>query len=204
MDDEFDDLPEEPVLPMIRRKKQRTRPANMDTSWMATPPGKKLCGSCNRELPATYEFYGKDEARDDGFTKWCKECRSERRKMKELDKAADVIKALDAALLANIAKARPGGSSVPHLAELYQLGVQIFGGPQGLMMHYAATFKEAKPGSMTRERLLSNFIKMGMVLSDSKKVNMPAELLEDADLLAEVEKREAQMKVVDAEVTDVE
>jgi hypothetical protein len=71
------------------------------------------------------------------------------------------MKTLDMSVMANLADARPGGSTVPHAAEIYQCAMALMGGVQGYAMHYVGNLMAAKPGSQTRERMLTGLMKLG-------------------------------------------
>jgi hypothetical protein len=150
----------------------------------------KVCGHCCLEKPANDDHFDVDQSKPDGFRNWCKECRKKKQDMKRLKNAADVIETLDKELLRNLTKSKNGGSNVPHIAQLCEAIVHILGGHQGVAQHWASNMIAAKPGSQTRERMLTGLIKQLAVLSDSNKVSMPAELMSDEDLEAEIARRE--------------
>lgn len=168
-----------------------------------TPPGMKMCGKCRKELPKNRDFFDRDNSKEDGFKSWCKQCRKERHELAQAKHAAELMKQLDMAVVLNLAQAKPGGTCVPHATEIYQSVMAIMGGVQGFAMHWAGTYTAAQPGSQTRERMLGGMLKLSQAVSDSNKVQMPAEMLTDEDLNEEVKRREERMKVIPAEFTEI-
>ena len=164
--------------------------------------GEKRCGKCQKDFPRTTDFFDKDSSKHGGFRNWCKKCRKEKQEFMQAHAAAELLKKLDLTVISNLADSKPGGSNIPHAAEIYQNVMALMGGAQGFAMHWAGTFIASQPGSQTRERMLAGMQKLSQAVSDSNKVQMPSELMSDADLQAEIERREQQMKVVDATVTD--
>lgn len=168
------------------------------------PEGVKLCeGPCHRELPANKDHFDRDASKNYALRAWCKQCRKERREALKLKQSAEYLDTLDKTLIQNIVNARPGGSTLPHQAELYQILMTMMGGVQGWGMHWMAQFTAAPPGSQTRERMLGQMQKLAMANSDSNKVQMPAELMSDEDLESEIKKRDERMRVIPVEIRDV-
>ena len=160
-----------------------------------TPVGMKVCGHCLNEFPANQDYFDRDMSKPDLLRNWCKECRKNKQEMKRLNDAATVIEAMDKELLRGLTQSKNGGSNVPHIAQLCEAIVQILGGHQGVAQHFVATMLAAKPGSQTRERMLSAVIKTITALSDSNKVSMPAELMSDEDLDKELALRAERAQV---------
>jgi hypothetical protein len=166
------------------------REPSLRTLTKRTPEGMKVCGHCCLEKPANDDHFDVDQSKPDGFRNWCKECRKNKNELKRLKAAADVIDTLDKELLRNLSQAKAGGSNVPHIAQICEAITHILGGHQGVAQHWVSNMLAAKPGSQTRERMLTGYIKQIAVLSDSNKVSMPAELMSDEDLEAEIARRE--------------
>lgn len=167
------------------------------------PTGMKVCGKCQRELPKNTDFFARDQEKEDGFKSWCKVCRKESRDLAKAKEAAEVLKTLDMGILRNLAEAKPGGTTVPHVAEIYQNVMALLGGVQGFSMHLVANLHAAPPGGQIRQRILHDVLKMGEAVSDSNKVSMPAELMSDDDLETEIKRREDRMKIVSGKFTEV-
>lgn len=165
--------------------------------------GMKVCGHCQKEFPKNKDWFDRDSCKEDGFKNWCKKCRQERRNKQQLVEAASLMQKLDLSVVSNLSNSRPGGTDVPHAAEIYQNVMALFGGVQGFAMHWMGTFISAKPGSQTRERMLTGMQKLSQAVSDSNKVSMPSDLMSDEDLDKVMKEREARMRIVPAHVEDV-
>jgi len=163
----------------------------------------KICGHCQKEFPRNSDWFDRDGTKEDGFKNWCKQCRAEKRQQKELAEAADTIKKMDLAVLGNLAQAKPGGTTIPHAAEIYQNVMALMGGVQGYAMRLVGELLAAPPGGQIRQRYMTQIDKMAVAVSDSNKVSMPAEMMSDEDLETELAKREARMKIVPGTFTDV-
>lgn len=157
-------------------------------------PGMKICGKCQKEFPRNADWFDRDKDKVDGFKRWCKQCRKERREVKELEQSHALVKTLDAAVVANLSEARPGGSVTPHQLEFYQCLTTLFGGVQGAAMHWMATFIAAQPGSQTRERLLGQYNKLMIACSDSNKISPPPELMSDEELNTAISRDEERIR----------
>lgn len=174
-----------------------------------TPDGMKVCGKCQRELPKNNDFFDHASDREDGFRNHCKQCRRERRAVQQVKDTAELLNTLDLAVVRNLAESRPGGSIVPHAAEIYQSVMALMGGVQGFAMHWAGQYIAAKPGSQTRERMLAGMLKLSQALSDANKVTMPAEMLSEQELSAAIAqdelriRQEERSRIVQGQFTDV-
>ncbi len=158
-------------------------------------PGIKRCeGPCGKELPKNSDWFDRDRSKEDGFKSWCKKCRAERREVQKLKEHAELFKALDAGVIANLCKAGPGGSLTPHQLEFYQYVTALLGGSQGAAMQWAANFIAAPPGSSIREKMLSNYQKLMISCSGDGKVSPPPELMSDEDLNAAIARDEERMR----------
>lgn len=170
-----------------------------------TPPGLFVCeGRCGRELPQSADFFDRDSGRQSGFKGVCKECRAADRQMAKLDEMSDKLGKLDDLLSTTLEHADVGGTNVPHIAQIYEEAMGLFGGVKGFALHLLGTYIAAKPGGQTRERILSNLMKIGQAISDEGKLSMPVELMSDDDLNAELAKEGIRLKVRSGDVIDVE
>lgn len=161
----------------------------------------KSCARCAEELPI--EAFDRDASKPDGYKSHCKKCRAAALESRRLQQAGQVLQELQNGLIRNLAHSKPGGPDLPHIAEVCQSIIHLFGGVDGMAQQFLANYIAAKPGSLTRERMLSNLMKMNAVVSDSKKVEMPVELMSDQDLQAEIEERKKRL-MVEGECTIVE
>lgn len=174
-----------------RQKLQRKRPF-LQTAGLA--PGMRRCGRCQKELPASADWFDRDETKEGGFKLWCKKCRKERREVSRLAKAANVVETIDKAVLANLTDARPGGSLTPHQLEFLQCTTAMCGGVQGVAMLWLAQLTAAPPGSAERGRMLAQYLRLMEVCSADSKVTPPAEMMSDEELNAAIARDEERMR----------
>lgn len=158
-------------------------------------PAEKFCTRCG-ESKLKDEHFDRDSSKPDGYKGVCKQCRAEQHEAKKDKELAHTLKALDQKIVATLAKAKQGGSDIPHIAELYQTLMRGFGGLEGFQSHYLGNYIASEPGSQIRERMLGNVLRMGEAVSDSKKVEMPIDLMSDQDLDREIERRQGTSKII--------
>ena len=155
----------------------------------------RLCkGPCQRNLPLNEKNFDRDSRKEGGFRFFCKECRAEARKLKEALKVDEQVEKLDRAAMAAVRAMANGGTDLPHVAELYQVLMNLLGGVQGFGKHYVANMLQAPAGSQTRQRMLSDINKLAMVATASGAVSKPANLMTDEDLMKELESRQVRLQ----------
>ena len=162
-------------------------------------PQEKLCRRC--DTFKNLSSFDRDADKPDGYKEACKTCRAEANQAQRLREATEVLKSLEKSVISNLANSKPGGPDVPHVAEIYESAINLLGGVHGLTQQLVATYLAAPPGSQTRERILGQLIKIGMVISDSKKVEMPVELMSDQDLEREIKERKKTM-IIDCQIVE--
>jgi len=145
--------------------------------------GTKTCtGECGHDLPATSDYFDRDESKDDGLRTVCKACRSlegERREQKQMD---DRIKKLDEGALHLLDSLARSGSEIPHVAEVYQRLMEVFDGAGGYAAHFMAQYLMATPGSSTRTKMLELIMRIGFKVSEMGNAQLPVEMMHDEDL----------------------
>ena len=146
----------------------------------------KVCHQCGGTFPA--EQFGRTET--GGLTKWCNGCRQERqagRAIKRQEKTLDDIE--KAALQVFTRGAATGGENVPHVSELLERTIQLFGGSNGFASAIVKQFFDAAPGSATRTKLLETITKLTVNVSEQGASKKPLELWTDEELEAELDQR---------------
>ena len=146
----------------------------------------KVCHQCGGTFPA--EQFGRTET--GGLTKWCNGCRQERqagRAIKRQEKTLDDIE--KAALQVFTRGAATGGENVPHVSELLERTMQLFGGSSGFASAIVKQFFDAAPGSATRTKLLETITKLTVNVSEQGASKKPLELWTDEELEAELDQR---------------
>lgn len=165
-------------------------------------PLKNCSGPCMLDLPLTEEHWDRDSSRADGFRHVCKKCRALARQLKKGRSIEDAIKRLDRTAKRALQMAENGGNDVPHMAETLEHIVRLLGGVQGLARHYVANMLASAPGSQTRERMLSQILKLNVMVTQEGATTLPSEMTNE-DLERELERREIKLRVINAKVTDV-
>jgi hypothetical protein len=168
-----------------------------------TRPHQQCRGPCQTELPLDEEHWDRDASRASGFRAYCKGCRAEARKLKRQMTVDQRVQLLDKAAMREIGRMANGGTDIPHAAELFQAIVRLMGGVQGVSKHYVSNMLSAPAGSQTRERMLTQVVKLGQFVTQEGAADTPPELMSDEDLKRELEKREVRLKYIEAEIDPV-
>jgi len=146
----------------------------------------KVCHQCGGTFPA--EQFGRTEGGN--LTKWCNACRQERqadRAIKRQEKTLDDIE--KAALQVFTRGASIGGENVPHVSELLERVMMLFGGSNGFASAIVKQYFDAPVGSATRTKLLETITKLTVNVSEQGASKKPLELWTDEELEAELDKR---------------
>ena len=148
----------------------------------------KHCSECMSELPLDALHFDRDNNTADGFRSECKVCRSEIRHQERQRKVDERLLKLDGNLVRMLTGALDANyTKLPHIAELWEAGIGIFGGPRGFMEHMLGTYLSSKPGSKERVKILEMMLRLGTKVTESGATKVPTELLSDEDLMRERE-----------------
>lgn len=148
----------------------------------------KHCVVCESELPLNAMYFDRDNKSPDGFRKECKSCRSESRREERHEAVLSKVKQLDrAAEKLILGTLDQEGSRIPHIAELCECVMDVFGGPRGYAQFLLGEFLSHKPGSQGRTKILSNIQYMVQKTTESGAAKKPLELLSEEDLEREAE-----------------
>lgn len=148
------------------------------------PEGIKMCNQCGEELPATSDYFDIDSSKEDGFKTICRSCRLgviEEASRDRRDKRLQVVDDAAFRMLADMASGREG-TSIPHLSELYQRVMEVFGGAGGYAQHLMAQYLAASPGSSVRTKILESILRMSQELTRVGAAELEADQLSDIDL----------------------
>lgn len=134
--------------------------------------------------------FHRDDSSSDGWRSTCRQCRKDSVKDHEFDEriAQLEIEALDD-LEVTLQRMGKAGSPIPHVAELYQRIIEVFGGPVGFAKQVAATYFSAKPGSTVRQKLLDQIMRTGYKVSEMGMINRDLEHMSTEDLKRQLESR---------------
>jgi hypothetical protein len=143
-------------------------------------PGMKYCTNCG--IKKTYDQFHADATRSDGYRDQCIACR------RELARAAEYgdgpIRDLEEKGLEILSTmANSGGSFQPHVSEALEEMLTPFGGMRGFSKFFFANYLAAKPGSATRERMLSRITDLIEKVSDIGDADTPLDRMEEGDII---------------------
>lgn len=147
----------------------------------------QICRDCQMEKPLSDEFWHKDNSRDEGFRTACKVCVNQSKHVgTDLGMQQTLTRLENAAmqLLDKICETPITPTTrLPHIADVAQATMNVFGGVDGFARQIGSTYFAAKPGSQIRQRILDSTARwvtksceMGMIERDLK--NMTTEDLE--------------------------
>jgi len=152
-----------------------------------------MCHVCGEQLPANTQYFDVDNSRDDGLRLQCKACRAKREDDEERKTIAAKLDALDSNSVRLLTELAMDGSDVPHIAEVFQKLLDVFGGISGFAQHFMANYLMSKPGSQMRQRMLQSIITLGIKVTESGGAELPLELLNDADIEREIVRRSRKL-----------
>lgn len=172
-----------------------------DAVAIPAPPKLKRCkGPCQMIIEfdpeRVGEFFDVDTKNKDGFKRICKSCRSEQRLVKKIAERNQRLQHIDQRIVGLLNQARPGGTEVPHIAEVFSKIVQLMGGANGLAMSVVQTYVQAPPGSPTRQKMLAHILHVAKSTTDSGAAKVPLEMLNEEELEAEIIRRDRARGIV--------
>lgn len=157
-------------------------------------PSMQECLECHERLPITANYFDRDRGNTSGFKHTCKVCRSAKRDRAEEEEIQKRVRAFDSNAMKALEKILEGeGSAVPHIAELLQRMMQVFGGASGFARHTMNQFLSAAPGSSQRTKMLQIISAMTTKVSELGAAKVPRELMTDEDLEKAIEERTKRM-----------
>jgi hypothetical protein len=152
-------------------------------------PPDKVCSVCSQPKPLDASHFHQDKASPDGFRDECIPCRSQKRKRQQDMAIDDRLALLDKAALNMLSDvAHRDYSRLPHIGEVFECLMRVFGGPMGYAQHTLGTYLTANPGSQQRVKILSIMAMMANQVTQSGAAKVPKEYLSDEDLEQEIKK----------------
>jgi len=148
------------------------------------------CEQCGGYFPES----GFNRTEAGNRTKWCTACLHAKRETaiaKRQEKTLDEIEA--ASVKAFLKAASRGGENVPHVSELLERVMALFGGSGGFASTLTKQYFDAPPGSATRTKMLESIVKLTTSVSEQGASKKPLELWSDAELEDELDKRLGQI-----------
>ena len=175
------------------------------SSFDSFVPSDKCCSACRDVFPLTESHFHRDSHSPDGFRDECIQCRAEKRKKKDDEAIDERLKMLDKAALNMLGHvAVKDYSKLPHIGEVFECLMRVFGGAQGYAEHFLGTYLTAGPGSQQRVKLLNVMAMMANQVTQSGAAKVPKEYLSDEDIDREI--KEGFLRIaqcVDAKDKDV-
>lgn len=149
-----------------------------------------MCTQCMKTLPQTPSYFHKDASTESGYKEVCIDCRKKKQEKEHNEELVSKVEALDKGALRflDIATQRDA-NRVPHLAELFEQMMHVFGGADGLAKHYLSNYLAAPAGGQVRQRMLDRLIGMGQKVSELGAAQVPLDLIPEDELEKEVQER---------------
>ena len=137
----------------------------------------------------------------------CPECRrteAQKKVVKREEKTLDRIEQEAARLFTR--GASRGGENVPHVSEVLERVMSLFGGSGGFASMLVKQYFDAAPGSATRTKMLEAVTKLTVQTSEMGASKKPLELWTDDELEEELDKRlegiAANYQVIEAQPSE--
>lgn len=163
---------------------------------------------CGAWLPLNDTFFHRD---GEGFRHVCKICRNKHEEERRILRGAELIKQIDDHAMGLLSKAcERGGSSLPHMSEIFELFMRAMGGPQGYVNHVMASMLAAPAGGVTRQKYHDMMFRMSMKLSEGGHIEKNVEQMSDEEIfgkaavvMRELQKRQREEQPREAKTTGV-
>lgn len=154
----------------------------------------RTCSICGNEYPLDKEHFRWRVQDGKGyFTGECRACISKEKKKAALRAKSRQKAALDKIEAAGVdlfcASTLPGGSNIPHTAELVERVFQYFGGVGGFSSVLVKQYFDSPPGGTARNRLLETMCRLVTKNVDSGGAKKPLQLWSEEELEQELAQR---------------
>lgn len=159
----------------------------------------KVCTECEKTLPIEeFELTEAGNRRER-----CVPCIKTRTKRLAQQRRERTMESLEEESVSTFLKAASkGGENVPHISELLERTMTLFGGSGGFAQALVKQFFDATPGSAARTRILETLTKLTVQTSEMGASKKPLELWTDEELEGELNSRletmAATWRVIDA------
>jgi hypothetical protein len=121
--------------------------ANLSSKW---------CTNCGKQK--SIGEFDRDRTKTDGHKDTCKPCRADLRKLERINEEDPEIDKMEQDARDVLATLTDGGSITPKSEEFVESIMKPWGGSDGFAKYMFSTYLAAKPGSPTRERILSRIM----------------------------------------------
>lgn len=121
---------------------------------------------------------------DGQYSSVCRECLAKKKELKQAKEVKQFVRDMDIAQLnmlrAFVSDVRPKEiRSTPHLIEVFQETVRIFGGARGYAQQLMAQYIAAPAGGLIRQKCLDTFFQMVKISSQLNYVRNPDDMSDD-------------------------
>ena len=118
------------------------------------------------------------------YSETCMECLVKKKERSQVKETKEFMRDMDRAQLnmlkAFVSEVRPEQiRSTPHLIELLQETVRVFGGSKGYAQMLMAQLIAAPPGGMVRQKCLDTFFQMVKLCSELSYTHNPSDMSDD-------------------------
>lgn len=164
----------------------------------------QTCRDCGIEKPLTEDFWHKDRNRECGFRTACKICVNKSTAIQADERTQTTLTTIERngiEILNKICEMPcQSGKRLPHIADVFQASMNVFGGVDGFARQVGATYFAAKPGSQTRQRILDSITRWGVKASEMGMIERDLALVptEDIERLLNERMREEAVKALPA------
>lgn len=148
----------------------------------------QVCSECGLAQPLTEESYDRDKHRENGFRAVCKTCRSLQRQLAHVKDTGveELLRDLDqrttALLLEISSKPNLDLNVLPHIANVCEELMKVWGGPRGLAQRMMANYLAARPGSQMRFNYEREALSIIKLMNEQGIGQKPIESLSDEEL----------------------
>ena len=150
----------------------------------------KPCNGCGAATPLD-EFAITREGNRGTRCRTCRAAHQAKKAVKRQERTLDDIEKAAIDLFRKGASA--GGENVPHVSEVLERVMTLFGGSGGFASAMVKQYFDAAPGSATRTKMLETITKLTAQASELGATKKPLEFWTDAELEEELDKRIAHV-----------
>ena len=143
-------------------------------------PGWRTCEACGE--PKKMASFRKSKT-GEGHDYVCKGCQQKIAKNRRLERLETQ------ACKSFLAKARGGGSDIPHTSEMLESIMTLFGGSHGFAAMLSHQYHSAPPGGRIRNQVLEMIVRLTGKVAESGATRAPVSLMSDEELEAELNNR---------------
>ena len=151
---------------------------------------KKPCRICGASTPLEEFAFNSEGKRGNR----CRTCRASHQAKKAKARKQRTLEGIEKAAVDLFRKgAAAGGENVPHVSEVLERVMGLFGGSGGFASALVKQYFDAPPGSATRTKMLETITRLTAQASELGATKKPLEFWTDAELEQELDRRIASV-----------